>query len=244
MGEHLTLVAVSGHEMDAIKACGGTLAKYSQMGHRTVTLCPGKGNPDGTGPAAYKAIGTELVSLGCGANEEAVATIGEKLVELKADIVFTHLPQDVCIYGGRMHEKTSDVVTSACAYIWQKYRHTDFWIKRLLYFLSNVWTTHYLTLKPDVFIDVSDTAKLKAQALTHYAQSVGSDLPDILHEHRMVPSRQYGVVSGVWYAEGFFLPFDRHPFGQLALDKFPDEWLRQNRLESGPPSLSLPKDFH
>jgi len=35
--QRLTLAAVIAHEMDGIKGCGGTLAKYSQMGHRAVT---------------------------------------------------------------------------------------------------------------------------------------------------------------------------------------------------------------
>lgn len=243
MEQKLTLVAVIAHEMDGIKGCGGTLAKYSKMGHRTGAMILGKGNPKGNGQKAYETIGSELIALDCGLGEEAPQAVAEKLAELKADIVLTHIPQDVCIYGKRMHETVSDIVASACAYMAQKYRNSDVWVKRLLYFLSNMWTTSYLTMKPDVFIDISDTAKVKAEALRYYGKWVGGDTPDILHEHRMVACRQYGIVAGVLYAEGFFLPFDGHPFGQLALDKFPEEWLRLSRLESGPPDLSLPKDF-
>jgi len=66
MEQKLSLAAVIAHEMDGIKGCGGTLAKYSQMGHRTVTIMLGKGNAGGSGAEAYHTIGTELIALDSG----------------------------------------------------------------------------------------------------------------------------------------------------------------------------------
>ncbi len=263
--EKLHLVAFVAHPIDEVKCVGGTFGKYVRRGHRATTIIYSRPTSRGELPSSYseaKVVETNLaqakaaakvlgagiewmnysyeeLSFGMETKEKVYRTV-DVIRRLKPDIVFTHLLDDTS-YGMMHHKVVGNLVTTACYYAGQK----DFdrevpphKIKLLLYFLANLWTPDHFSRRPDLFIDISETAQLKHRAFQQYAAHVGSPAPSILREHRMVPSRMCGVVSGCFFAEAFFLPFDR--FTRIAFDEIPHDWITLIRKDEHHEELSLP----
>jgi len=269
MGEKdLHLVAFVAHPIDEIKCLGGTFAKYIQRGHKATAVVFSKPKSRGELPDSFsedevvdaniaqgreaaKVLGSDIEflnyryeDLSIGKDRlEMVYRTAEVIRRLKPDVIFTHLLTDTS-YGMMHHQVVGEVVTTACFYAGQKSfvsENPPHKIKLLLYFLSNMWTPEHFSRRPDLFIDISETAKLKYQAFQQYSAHVGSPPPPILKEQRMVASRMYGVVSGCFFAEAFFLPFDR--FGKIAFDEIPRDWIVLNREDEHHEELSLPNDY-
>ncbi len=266
--KRLHLVAFVAHAIDEVKCAGGTFAKYVQRGHRATAVIFSRPTSRGELPdslsehevveanvsqarKAAKVLGSDVEflnyryeDLSVGKDrQEMVFRTAEVIRRLKPDAIFTHLLTDTS-YGMMHHRVVGEVVTTASFYAGQKgfvSDHPPYRTKLLLYFLSNMWTPEHLSRRPDLFIDISDTAKVKFQGLQQYSAHVGSPPPSILKEHRMVASRMYGVVSGCYFAEAFFLPFDR--FGRIALDEIPLEWMALGRKDEHHEELSLPEDY-
>jgi len=269
MGEkNLHLVAFVAHPIDEIKCVGGTFVKYIQRGHKAITVVFSRPISRGELPSSYseaevvkanmtqarkaaKVLGSSIeflnyryedLSIGRKRREMVHRTV-EVIRRLKPDIVFTHLLTDTS-YGMMHHQIVGEVVTTACYYSGQRSfvtKNSPHKVKLLLYFLSNMWTPEHFSRRPDLFINISDTAKKKYQALKQYSAHVGSSPSSILRENRMVPSRMYGVVSGCFFAEAFFLPFDR--FGKIAFDEIPSDWIVLHRQGEHHEELSLPEDY-
>jgi len=264
----LHLVAFVAHPIDEVKGIGGTFAKYILKGHKATTVIFSK--PVSRGELNSSLSEEEVVHANLAQAKKAAKILGsgieflnydyedlsigkdrlEKIYRttkiirrLKPDVIFTHLLTDTS-YGMMHHGLVGEVVTTACYYAGQKRFLTDsppHKVKLLLYFLSNMWTPEHFSRRPDLFIDISDTAKTKHRAFQQYTAHVGSIPPSILREHRMVPSRMYGVVSGCYYAEAFFLPFDR--FGKIAFEQIPRDWIVLNKQDEHHEELSLPEGY-
>lgn len=266
--EKLHLVAFVAHPIDEVKCVGGTFAKYVRRKHKATTVIFTR--PTSRGELSNSLSEQEVVEANLAQAGEAAKILGsgtecfhynyedlsvgkdrlemvyrtaEAIRRLKPDVVFTHLLTDTS-YGMMHHRVVGEVVTTACYYAGQKHSPPEtppHKVKLLLYFLANMWTPEHFSRRPDLFVDISATAKAKHLALQHYTAHVGSPPPSILREHRMVPSRMYGVVSGCLFAEAFFLPFDR--FSRIAFDEIPREWIVHTRKDEHHEELSLPEDY-
>jgi len=253
----LLLLSVCAHSADTIKAAGGTLAKYTQEGHRAKNITFfGKRRVTEPLRKAYDLLGIEYEmwkgehkELHQGGTWEKIVKLVAMIREYKPDIIFTHDPTDEA-YGSFDHGVVGRLVTTACAYA---SGHGDdegnmlpgsapHRVKLMLYYISDMWTPSHISRKPDLFIDISNTIKLKDEAwrISHSGQK--GHVTSLLKENRHVASRMYGVVSGCHFAEAFTLPYDR--LGRIAMDKIPGEWLTSYRLPGEDhENLSLPEDF-
>ena len=268
--EKLSLVTFVAHPIDEIKCAGGLFAKYSKKGHKVTNvifqkhLGRGELSPslsveeineeaERQSKAASAWIGAEVefmrydpLSMSIVKDEDAVVRqVADLIRKLRADIVITHLPEDTS-YGTMHHDTVNKIMNKACYYARDasiETLHEPHKVKLLLYAEMNLWTPMVLTRIPDLFIDISDVAKMKAKALAEYKIHVGMEPPDILRESRMVPYRMSGIVSGCRYAEAFYFPYDRYPYGRRAFDEIPSDWLFVPLTEGGHEDLSLPKDF-
>jgi LmbE family N-acetylglucosaminyl deacetylase len=265
---NLHLVAFVAHAIDEMKCVGGTFAKYVRKGHQATAVVFSRPTSRGELPDSFsieevveanlvqakkaaKVLGSNIeffnyryedLSVGKDRQEMVIRT-ADAIRRLKPDVIFTHLLEDTS-YGMMHHRVVGEVVTTACYYAGQSSLKTDnppHKINLLLYFVSNMWTPRHFSHSPDLFIDISETAQLKHQGLMQYSSHVGSPPPSLLKEHRMVPSRMYGLASGCYFAEAFFLPFDR--FGRIALDEIPREWMVLRRKDDHHEELSLPEDY-
>ena len=267
-GKNLHLVAFVAHAIDEVKCVGGTFAKYLSKGHKATTVIFSRPTSRGELPASFsedevveaniaqarraaKVMGADVEFLNYDYGDLSVGKDRQQMVyrtaemirRLKPDVVFTHLLADTS-YGMMHHQVVGEVVTTACFYAWQKRFVSEsppHKAKLLLYFLSNMWTPEHYSRRPDLFIDISETIKVKYNSLRQYNAHVGSPPPSLLKEHRLVASRMNGVVSGCQFAEAFFFPFDR--FGKIALDEIPTEWVVLRRKDEHHEELSLPEDF-
>ena len=269
MGEiKLHLIAFVAHPIDEVKCVGGTFAKYVRRGHKATTVVFTSPAVRGELPSslsdqevikanlaqakgAADILGSDIEFLNYDYEDlslrkdwlEKVYRSTEVIRRLKSDVVFTHLLTDTS-YGSMHHQVVGEVVTAACYYAERKSFVTEsppYKVKLLLYFLSNMWTPEHFSRRPDLFIDITETAEVKHRSLQQYTTHVGSSPPSILREHRMVPSRMYGLVSGCFFAEAFFLPYDR--FGRIVFDEIPRDWLVLTREDEHHERLSLPEDY-
>ncbi len=253
----LFILGICAHTTDTIKGAGGTVAKYTREGHkaRSVTLLGGKRDIERLRKAhdvlgiEFEALGFEHRELSGGGDDwEKIIKLVALIRKYKPDIILTHDPSDEG-YGAFNHGIVGRLVTTACAYAYGHGSSKDIApdlaphrVKLLLYYISNMWTTAHINRKPDLFIDISDTIRLKDEAwrIAHSGQE--GHVSPLLKENRFAAFRMYGVVSGCYYAEAFTLPYDR--LGKIAMDKIPAEWLTSYRLPGDDhESLSLPEDF-
>jgi LmbE family N-acetylglucosaminyl deacetylase len=255
--DKLSILGICAHRTDTIKGAGGTLAKYTRDGHKVRSVVASRvGGKLENLRKAYEVLGIEVESLefdqrvlsGLADRWEEMVKIVAVIRKYKPDIIFTHDPADQG-YGAFNHGTVGRLVTTACAYSGSHSTREDtvgnlppHRVKLLLYYLSNMWTTAHVTRKPDLFIDISETIKLKDQAW-RIAQSDNEDhVYPLLRENRFAAFRLWGVVSGCYFAEAFTLPYDR--LGKIALNKVPEEWLTSYRSpDHDHESLSLPEDF-
>ncbi len=269
----LSLVTFVAHPIDEIKCAGGLFAKYARRGHRVTNvifqehLGRGELSPSLSMEEVHKEAERQsrAASVKIGADvellkyhplsmsivkdeEEVVRRVADIIRKLKADIVITHLPGDTT-YGTMHHDSVNRIVNKACYYARNntiETAHEPHAIKLLLYAEMNLWTPKVLTKMPDLFIDISEDAKIKAEAMAEYTIHIGEPAPDILREARMVPNRMAGIVSGCLYAEFFYFPYDRYPYGRRAFDEIPWDWLFVPRTKGemgGHEKLSLSDDF-
>jgi LmbE family N-acetylglucosaminyl deacetylase len=233
------------------------LVKYTRDGHKVRSIVASRvGNQLESLRKAYAVLGIEVESLeldqrtlsGLSDRWEQMVKIVAVIRKYKPDVIFTHDPADEG-YGALSHGTVGRLVTTACAYSASHSTRENtvadlppHRVKLLLYYLSNMWTPTHLTRKPDLFIDISDTVKLKDEAW-RLAQAGHEDhVYPILRENRFAAFRMYGVVSGCYFAEAFTHPYDR--LGKIALNKIPEEWLTSYRSpDYDHESLSLPDDF-
>ena len=196
---------------------------------------------------AYQVLGTNAEFLdydrmklsNLNVDAEAITEIVDIIRKVRADIVITHWPEDIS-YGSHHHCSTGIAVTKACYYAPRDYfvtKHDPYAPACLLYSLCDFFSpVANADFKPDIFIDITNEAKKKYEALCKFAH-VGIPAPSITRSSRMVQSRYFGIQSGCMYAEGFKWSM-RHNY-KLCLNKIPEEWFEEGHHEK----LALPISF-
>jgi len=113
--DKLRILAVSAHPGDLEILCGGTLAKYTKLGHKVIVAHLLNGNKghyemDSKELArvrkeeaenAAQIIGTEILSLGFSdgelfSNLETRKKVIDLIRQVKPDVIITHTPRDIC----------------------------------------------------------------------------------------------------------------------------------------------------
>ncbi|MGI6538542.1 MAG: PIG-L deacetylase family protein [Caldicoprobacterales bacterium] len=218
----MNILAVGCHPDDLEIGCGGTLAKYSKLGHKVVMCHVANGNlghviigkeelreiraREAKESAAI--IGAESVTLDVGdlhvesSNKELVKKMIEVIRFYKPDLIITHNPDDYM----RDHVETSKLVFDAS--FGSSIPHME--TKSEAY--GNIVPIFYMdTLAgvgflPTEYVDISDTIETKLKALSQHRSQI-----DWMLEHDKIDfldfvrtcSKFRGLQCGAAYAEGF-----------------------------------------
>jgi LmbE family N-acetylglucosaminyl deacetylase len=203
--QKLKVVVVGAHPDDPETGCGGTIALYSDLGHKVVViyLTRGEAGIIGKSHEEAAAIRTAEATKACeilkarpvfagqidGAtevNNARYSDFSEVLLNEKPDVVYTHWPLDT----HRDHRATSLLVYDAWLASEKKFP--------LYYFevmsgeqTSHFWPTHY--------VDITHTEPRKREACyAHVSQK-----PDIFYPYHEQMSRFRGLECGRKQAEAF-----------------------------------------
>jgi LmbE family N-acetylglucosaminyl deacetylase len=204
-GGKLKVVVVGAHPDDPETGCGGTIARYSDLGHEVVViyLTRGEAGIRGKSHQEAAALRTAEARKACeilkarpvfagqidGSTEVNLAGYEEFDRLLRAerpDLVFTHWPIDTHLD----HRATSLLVFGAWLRAGKKFA--------LYYFevlsgeqTSQFWPTHY--------VDITSTeARKRAACLAHRSQE-----PEEFYAYHDAMNRFRGMESGHKYAEAF-----------------------------------------
>jgi len=204
-GRKLKIIVCGGHPGDPEYGCGGTIARYTELGHDVALLylnrgekaCPETSPNAGSDvrvPEAQKACGILKARAVFAAQCDGHAIVDNahydefrKLLEAeKPDVLFTHWPID----GHRDHR-----AISALAY--------DAWLRLeknfgfYYYEVSNGEDT--LMFSPTDYVDISRAESQKRAACYAHA----SQTPDKFYPLQSEVTRFRGLESGYAQAEGF-----------------------------------------
>jgi LmbE family N-acetylglucosaminyl deacetylase len=213
----LKVIVAGAHPDDPESGCGGTIARYTGLGHDVVVfyLTRGEAGIRGKSHDEAAAIRTAEAKKACEILKARPVFVGQidgsaeinpgryaefaRMLEVESpDIVYTHWPVDT----HRDHRATSLLVFDAWLNAGKKFA--------LYYFevmsgeqTSQFWPTHY--------VDITATEKLKrAACFAHVSQD-----PDDFYQYHDAMNRFRGMEAGHKYAEGFV----RH--AQSADDSLP-----------------------
>src|ERR1700733_9207431 len=171
VAEKLKIVCVGGHPDDPESGCGGTLARFTGVGHAVTIIyltrgeagIPGKSHDEAADVRtkealeACKILQTKPVFAGqidggSIMNNEWVKKLQSMLEEEKPDIVFTHWPID-----SHKDHQIASLLTIQC------------WIradkKFDLYFFEVCTGEQTLVFKPTDYVDISETKEQKKKAV-------------------------------------------------------------------------------
>ncbi len=208
--DRLRIVVTGGHPGDPEYGCGGTIARYTDLGHAVTLLylnrgeksCPESSPNKGSDvrvPEARKAceiLKAEAVFAGqCdghavvdGAHYDEFRGI---LAGLKPDVLFTHWPVD----GHPDHRAISSLTYDA----WLKTGKTS-----AFYFYEVSDGEDTLMFTPTDYVDISATeARKRAACYAHASQT-----PDRFYALQSAVSRFRGIESGYREAEAFIRHVD------------------------------------
>jgi LmbE family N-acetylglucosaminyl deacetylase len=197
------VVVAGGHPGDPECGCGGTIARYTDLGHEVVVLYlnRGEGFCKGSDPSQCGTVRTAEAQKACRILKARAAFAGQydgraivdnlhydefrrMLDAERADVVFTHWPID----QHRDHRAISMLVLEA-------------WLrggkKSALYFYEVAGDT--MMFSPADFVDISSVETQRRAAC--YAHS--SQQPDKWYPSQVELTRLRGVESGFPQAEGF-----------------------------------------
>jgi LmbE family N-acetylglucosaminyl deacetylase len=201
----LKVVVCGGHPGDPEYGCGGTVARYTDLGHEVVLLylnrgekgCPEKDPSTGSGvrvPEARKACeilkARAVFAAQCDGNAIVDAAHYEEFRRLleaeKPDVLFTHWPID----GHRDHRAISALAYDAWLSMGKKFGF-------YYYEVSNGEDT--LMFLPTDYVDISGTESRKRAACYAHA----SQAPDKFYALQSQVTRFRGVESGYAQSEAF-----------------------------------------
>jgi LmbE family N-acetylglucosaminyl deacetylase len=200
----LKVIITGGHPGDPEYGCGGTVARYSDLGHDVILLYLNKG--EGTDEASFARAAATRTAEAAKACEilkarpvfagqiDAQAIIDNKHYDLfrslieteRPDVVFTQWPID----NHRDHRAISLLTYDAWARLGRKFA--------LYYYeVSNGEDT--VQFAPTHYVDISDVAARKREACFAHA----SQAPDKFYELQELVMKMRGIESGHKLAEGF-----------------------------------------
>jgi LmbE family N-acetylglucosaminyl deacetylase len=204
----LKIVCLGGHPDDPETGCGGTLAKFSNAGHRVTIIyltkgetgIPGKG-PDETAAIrsdealrACKILGAKpvfagQVNGGSIVNNDWYSRILALLKTEKPDIIFTHWPID----SHKDHLATSILTQKA---------HLEMGGEIPLYFYEVCTGRQTRNFQPTDYVDITDTQDQKRKAVfCHKSQGFVSD--EIYQKDHGMMEDFRGMSISVKAAEAF-----------------------------------------
>ncbi len=207
-GKKLTILAIGAHGDDIELACGGTLAKAIQNGHKvTMVLVSGHGSNDHNNmkiraqgvaeheaKAAAKILGvSKLHILGyqdtcIPYSAELISKLDDIITNCKPDIIFTHFVFDT----HQDHIRTAHSTISAA-----RRQNTI-----LLYEPINPSGQGYVPFRPQVYMDISQTIDTKINSLKAH-KSQYKKYTDTWIEAVVARAKFRGFEMGVDYAECF-----------------------------------------
>lgn len=213
-GRRLKVIVVGGHPGDPEYGCGGTIARYTQLGHEVVLLYLNNGEwpPAQGGASAHVRIGE--ASKACEILKARPAYVGQvnghavldpahfdefrKIMEAEhPDVVITQWPID----NHRDHRAVSALAFDAWGAMGKKYA--------LYYYeVSNGEDT--LQFSPTHYVDITETEPRKRTACYAHA----SQTPDRYYDLQDQVARFRGIESGFGRAEAFILQA-RSPYEAL-----------------------------
>jgi N-acetylglucosamine malate deacetylase 1 len=203
-GRKLKVVVTGGHPGDPEYGCGGTIARYTDAGHRVTLLYLNRGETDcGTGSNGPSGLRVREAQKACQilraqpsfadqCDGHAVVDNAHyddflKLIQAESpDVLFTHWPID----GHRDHRATSMLAYDA----WRRMRKT---FSFYYYEVSNGEDT--LMFSPTDYVDISALEARKHAACYAHA----SQTPDRYYAMQSAVARFRGMESGFSQAEGF-----------------------------------------
>jgi LmbE family N-acetylglucosaminyl deacetylase len=201
----LKIVVTGGHPGDPEYGCGGTVARYTDLGHEVTLLYLNRGEKgcSGKAPSECGALRTSEAGKACGilkaqpaftqqtdgeavVNAERYADFRRLLEGEKPDVLFTHWPID----GHRDHR-----AISAFAY--------DAWLQMgkgfAFYYYEVSDGEDTLMFTPTDYVDIGATEARKRDACYAHA----SQAPDRFYALQSQVTRFRGVESGSAQAEAF-----------------------------------------
>ncbi len=205
VGKKLKVVVTGGHPGDPEYGCGGTVAKYADLGHDVVLLYLNRGEKGCPGKSAQACgdIRTHEAQHACqilGASPKFAGQVdGEAdvnaasydrfyslLQEEKPDVVFTQWPVD----NHRDHRAISNLVYDA----WNRARKSFG-----LYFYEVSDGEDTLMFSPTEYVDIGKTeTRKRAACFAHASQS-----PERFYALQTEVARFRGIESGFEQAEAF-----------------------------------------
>ena len=209
----LKVIVTGGHPGDPEYGCGGTVARYTDLGHEVVLLYLNRGDwPDQTGqdPSAVRvAEATKACEILKARPEFAGQHDGKAIVDqahydafhrlLEAEqpqVVFAHWPID----NHADHRAISMLVYEAWLRMGRKFA--------LYYYeVSNGEDT--LQFAPTYYVDISQTEPRKKLACYAHA----SQAPDRFYNLQEMVTRMRGIESGHKHAEGYIRHVQSPDFG-------------------------------
>ncbi len=219
--EELIVMGVGAHPDDLEILCGGTLAKYADLGHKVFMahlLNGDKGHYEidsqelagirkTEADEAGRIIGAEVVSLDLPDGElfsdlETRKLVMDLIREARPDVIITHAPGDYC----SDHTVTSELVCSAsffsAAPLFRTSKQAHDKIPPV-FFMDTVAGMSFL---PAQYVDISQTFQKKMEMVSQHRSQLKwlKDHDDIdMLELAETTARFRGFQCGVQYAEGF-----------------------------------------
>ncbi len=205
VGKKLKVVVTGGHPGDPEYGCGGTVARYADLGHEVVLLylnrgekgCPGKSAEacgdirTGEAQRACQILGARPKFAGqidgeADVNAASYDRFYSLLQDEKPDVVFTQWPVD----NHRDHRAISNLVYDA----WNRARKSF-----SLYFYEVSDGEDTLMFAPTEYVDIGKTEPRKrAACFAHASQS-----PERFYALQTEVARFRGIESGYEQAEAF-----------------------------------------
>ncbi len=196
----LKLIVTGGHPGDPEYGCGGTIARYTDLGHEVILLYLNRGEwpPKDEGASriaeakkACEILGARPLYAGQ-INSQAIVDAAHyeafrKIIEaLKPDAVFTHWPID----NHADHRAISNLAYDA----WLKLKK-----KFAFYYYEVSSGEDTVQFAPTHYVDIGKTEPRKRQACYAHA----SQTPDRYYALQEQVTRLRGIESGHRQAEGF-----------------------------------------
>jgi LmbE family N-acetylglucosaminyl deacetylase len=202
----LNIVCIGAHPGDPEFGCGGTLARYSDAGHRVIIiyLTHGEaGDPSKTFEQSAalrtheadmackvlraKAIFAGQVDAHTELNKQSIETLAKMILSEKPDVVFTHWPTDT----HQDHQVSGLLGFNAWTKSGQSFQ---------LYFYEVNTGSETMAFEPTDYVDISAVRDRKKRAMfahqTQNPEQVYADFCKTMEEFR-------GLEAGVKAAEGF-----------------------------------------
>jgi N-acetylglucosamine malate deacetylase 1 len=201
----LTIVIAGGHPDDPESACGGTMARYADLGHEVISLYLTRGEAGISGKSHDEAaaIRTREAERACEilkarplwagqingdtqVNPERYDAFRRLLESQKPNLVFTHWPVD----SHRDHRAVSLLVYDAWLQLEKSFE---------LYYFEVMTGAQTQVFWPSQYVDITATeARKRAACYAHASQN-----PDQFYADHDMMNRFRGMEAGVKYAEAF-----------------------------------------